>query len=166
MKVAIALLTLFALVLVEGARLRLVGFHYPVVVQNQPLLHPIKVSLFQGTNLLLQDGDVIALDVAEASDISNTLSQSAFEVDIEGDRSGRAAIYGRRNGWICGTPWAQPIRIPLIRDIVYKNRRELIAVGDYVSSNDQPQPAANGSQPFSLVPTPTPSTASAADAGR
>ena len=39
------------------------------------------------------------------------------------------AISARQDGWVCGTPWAQPIVIPIFPVVVYRNRRELVALG-------------------------------------
>jgi hypothetical protein len=132
MKLAATLLIAFVLLIACASVTGIVGFHYPHVIQDEPLHHPQKVTRVDGKNIILESGIVIALDGTQASDISNKLWQSAFKIDIEGSKTGPVAIWARQDGWICGTPWAQAIRIPLIGDTTYKNRRELIAVGDYV----------------------------------
>ena len=120
----------------------LVGFHYPHVIQNEPLHHPVAVVRVESNRLWLEDGRVLRLDGADSSQISNKLSQSEFRVDIEKGADGFLGIYARQNSWVCGTPWAQPIRIPIIRDTVYENRRELIAIAEIVKDGSQPPSVA------------------------
>ena len=157
----VLLLTVCAFVC--ASMIGVVGFHYPRVIPNEPLRQPQKVISVQGTNLFLESGTIIAIDTLEASDISNKLHQSGFEIDVEDSSGGPVAIYARQDGWVCGTPWAQPIRIPLIPDTTYRNRRELIALGSYLISNGQQVAAANWSQP---IRTQTNSTSSAAGSRR
>lgn len=144
MRFFLALLILTALILLGGLLTGVVGFHYAGIIQNEPLKNPQKVLSIRGDEIVLQGGSVIRIDDADISQISNKLSQAAFEVDLEGGDHGNAVgIYGRQNGWVCGTPWAKPIRIPLIRDRVYKNRRQLITLGWYVEPETQtPHPPA------------------------
>jgi len=139
MKTAAVLLCGFVLLLAGGWAIGLVGFRYPHIVQRDPLLHPCKIRDLQGTNMVLADGRVIAFQATYPSELSNELSQSEFEVDVEPRGSSGAAIYVRHKTMICGTPWAQPIVIPVIRDTVYKQHREMIALGTYVTTNSQPQ---------------------------
>jgi hypothetical protein len=148
MKITTAILVVAVLLIFCASMIGMVGFHYPHVIQDEPLQNPQKVLRVEGPNIFLESGAIIALDHVDASSISNKLDQSAFRVDIEGAKGGPLAIWARQDGWICGTPWAQPIRIPLIRDTIYKNRRELIAVGSYVESGGQQSGPANGSQPI------------------
>lgn len=148
MKTAAIVLSGLALLLAASWASGLVGFRYPHIVQGDPLRHPCKVRDVQGTNMVLADGRVIAFHASYPSEFSNELSQSEFEVDVEGRGISGAAIYARHKTKICGTPWAQPIVIPLIRDTVYKQHREMIAFGTYVTTNSQPSAPADGSQPF------------------
>ena len=104
-----------------------VGFHYPHVIQDQPLNSPIKVIRIDGNRLILQDKRVIEVEDYSNQDLTNQLAQSDFMIEIENGAANFVGVYARQNGWICGTPWAQPIRIPMFRDTVYRNRRELIS---------------------------------------
>ncbi len=148
MKIVATILIVVALLVVTASVIGLIGFHYPDVVQDEPLRNPQKVVRVEGTNIYLESGAIVALDGINTLEISNKLRQSAFEIDVEGTNKEPVAIWARQDGWVCGTPWAQPIRIPLIRDTTYKNRRELIAVGSYVDSNDRRGGAADASQPI------------------
>jgi hypothetical protein len=123
----------------------LIGFHYPRVIENEPLKDPHKVVRFEGTNLFLEDGAMIALGPFGSERLGDQLKKANFEIDIERDADGSCSVLSRQPGWICGTPWTQPIRIPLIADTVYRNRRELIAIGSYVAPKGQTGAAANGS---------------------
>jgi hypothetical protein len=162
MRAALTCLAIVVLLAAGGSALGLVGFHYPRVVQNEPLRNPQTVVRLDGIDLGLQSGAIIRVEAMESLEISNKLSQSAFEIDVESGKDETVAIYARLNGWVCGTPWAQPIRIPLIRDTVYRNRRQLIGFGSYVRPHSQPDGAANRSQP---VGSETNRTSSAAGSG-
>ncbi len=135
-KIIATILIVGALLVVSASMIGLIGFHYPDVVQDEPLRNPQKVVRVEGTNIHLESGAIVALDGLDTLEISNKLKQSAFEIDIEGTNKEPVAIWARQDGWVCGTPWAQPIRIPLIRDTTYKNRRELIAVGSYQNAKN------------------------------
>jgi hypothetical protein len=127
----------------------LVGFHYRHVIENEPLKDPHRVLRAEGTNLFLEDGTVIALNPFYREPVTDQLKQANFEVDVERDTDGSCCVLARRRGgWICGTQWAQPIKIPLIVDTVYRNRRQMIGLGSYVVSKGQQDGAASGSQPI------------------
>jgi hypothetical protein len=146
MKATVA--TLIVVTILVGAWITgFIGIHYPHVIQDQPLRHPLAVVRVETNRLWLEDGRVLALDDADGSQISNKLSQSDFKVDIEPGADGILGIYARQKNWICGTPWAQPIRIPIFRDTVYKNRRELIAIGMIEEASSQQSGAANAASP-------------------
>jgi len=125
--------------LVFAASLGIVGFRAPRVVQNQPLMAPIRVVSIDGAKLVLEDKRIIQTEPYSGQDLSNQLSQSDFMVDLEPGAGETVGVYARQTGWICGTPWAQPIRIPIIRDTVYKNRRQLIATGEFIRGNEDSQ---------------------------
>jgi len=161
MKVTGYIVVTVLVVVVFGSMIGLVGFHYPSVIQDEPLRNPQKVLRVEGTNIFMEGGAVIALDQVYASGLCNKLKQSGVQIEVEGARGEPVAIFARQDGWVCGTPWAQPIRIPLIPDRIYKNRRELVAVGVLVGG--QPEGAANRSQP---VRSGTNRTAVAAGSGR
>ena len=142
LRVAAALAVLIALAWFSG----LVGFHYPHVIKNEPLKAPVKVMRVDEQKLFLEDGRTIEVETYPGEDLTKQLSQSDFMIDVEPAADGLVNIYARQDGWICGTPWAQAIRIPIFRDKVYKNRRELIAVGrilkDVVRTEQEPYPRA------------------------
>ena len=123
---------LLLLLLVIATALGMVGFRYPYVVQDQPLNNPVKVLCVESNRLHLADSRVVEVDPHSKQDITNQLAQSDFMIDVEDGADDEVVIYARQNGWICGTPWAQPIRIPIFRDTVYRNRRELITVGKII----------------------------------
>lgn len=128
----IAWATVAALLLLTFAWLMgIVGFHYPHVVEDEPLNAPIKVNGIEGHRLYLSDTRVVALRTASEETLRETLSESDFYVEIDGEGS-LVTIHARKDGWVCGTPWTQPIRIPLFSETVYRNRRELIGFGELV----------------------------------
>lgn len=116
----------------------IVGVHYPVVVQDEPLHHPVKVVSVVESRLVLANGQVIAVEGTDKARLDKQLSQSGYEVDVEEESgtgsTGITRIYARQDGWICGTPWAQPIKIRLIPQMVYRNRRQQIGFGEVVKT--------------------------------
>ena len=151
MRIVVYSVGLIFLLLVIAAALGMVGFHYPHVVQDQPLNDPVAVLHVESNRLILADGRVIEADLDSEQDITNQLAQSDFMIDVERGQDGFVGIYARQDGWICGTPWAQPILIPVFRDTVYRNRRELITIGTVIG--EQP---TNGGRLRSQGCTPAP----------
>ena len=135
------------LIFILGILSGLIGIHYPHVVENQPLESPIKVVRIDGQNLTLSDGRVIIIDEETGRNWRAVLSESDNMIDVEEHDDGLVEVYGRQNGWICGNPWVQPIRIPIIRDTVYKNRRELIAIGKLKKGNSQQDALTDAAKP-------------------
>ena len=131
----------------------LVSFTSVTTVPNDPLAHPCKVKELDGMNLVLENGQVVGLDqtFSRATDISNRLARSDFQIDIEhGETNGpgffdivqgdtnRLDIYVRRlrrNDSI--RPFV--ITIPFVRKTVGANDRAWIASGRYVFTKSQPE---------------------------
>jgi hypothetical protein len=164
MKYIIRFLSFFVVGLAACWMLGWVEFTYLNIVPNEPLLHPRKARELQGTNMVMQDGQIIALWPKYPSersteeiygDISNQLSRSDFQVDVD-SKDGQLEIYVRKHRKF--RDYAPPFTIPLIRQTVGKNRRELLAYGAYVQTNVQPESSTNASQP---IPTVTNGTQSA-----
>ena len=122
----ILVVALFVIACVIG----LIGFHYPHVIEDEPLKFPIKVVQIEGHDLVLEDGRRMALDdwTEDRGTISEVLAQSDFQIDVEPLVGETYAVWARQDGWICGTPWAQPIRIPIFKDTVYCNRRQPVGI--------------------------------------
>ncbi len=127
---------IFVVLITFGFLIGIVGFHYPQVIENEPFNSPIKVIDMKVNKLFLADGKIIQIDNKFKRDWEKVLSESEFMVDLKFKKD-LFFIYARQKSWICGTPWAQPIRIPLFKDIVYENRIELIAVGKQVTDESQ-----------------------------
>lgn len=103
-----------------------VGIHYPLVIQDEPLRNPARIVNVSGKLVTLEDGRKLRMEGIESEDDWNSIfQQSNYQIEIEANDDG-AMIIARQKGWICGTPWAQPIRVPLIPDIVYKNRKKVV----------------------------------------
>lgn len=117
------------LLLVTASFTGLVGFRYPTVVEDEPLLAPSKVLFIDGDEIHLTDSRVIRIRSTSAQSLREAIAESDFSIDVSGCGD-LVVIYARQDGWICGTPWAQPICIPLIPETVYQNRRELLAIGE------------------------------------
>ena len=131
------LLAVVALVL--GIVTGLIGISYPVRVDSTALSSPVKVQRITGQQIELVDGRVITL--SDDQEWKDRIADSKNWVDLEGDPEGPEVwIYGDRKLLICGTPWAQPIRIPIIPNRIPMNHRQLIAVGEISKKAEQAVP--------------------------
>ncbi len=132
-----SLLGLVALSL--GIGTGLIGISYPVAVDNTTLMSPIEVERITGNQIKLVDGRVITLsDAYTEYEWQDRIAQSKNRVDLDGDSEGPEVwIYGDYNRGFCGTPWAQPIRIPIIPILIPRNQRLLIAVGEMTKRAEQ-----------------------------
>lgn len=130
MKKAAITLGMIAGLLLIGYSIGFVGVRYPRIIENQPLLNPQQVAKISGSRIELQDGrifEVLEDFAGEKWPISDVGIHR--QIDIEPDFGDDGFIlYGNRDGWVCGTPWAKPIVIPIFGDDVYRNRREMIAL--------------------------------------
>ena len=134
MKNSAAILLLICVVLGLGAFMGLIGFHYPRVIENQPLSNPIAISNVEGLAVSLTDGRILELESYDYNGSENHLLAKGTMIEIEEISDGEVVIWGNKPGWICGTPWAQPIRIPLLADDVYRNRREMLSFATYAET--------------------------------
>ena len=164
MKSTAALLVILLLGLAICWAAGLVEFTYANVVSNEPLLHPRKVKQFNGTNMVLESGEIIALLPRYSSersaeeiyaDLSNQVSRSDFEVDLQPTKGDRVGIYVRRLRKFRDS--APPFTIPIIRQTVGRKYRQQIALGIYVTANGQ-NGVANGSQSIRSDTNRTPAT--------
>ena len=110
----------------------ILGFSYPEIIENQPLLNPVKVVQVVSNRFMLEDHRMVEVETTPGIDITNQLAESGYMIDLELNKGSLIGIYARQDGWVCGTRWAQPIRIPIFPTKVYKNRRELIAIGNRI----------------------------------
>lgn len=126
--VIVALVCLF--VATEG--FGLIGLHYPRAIDNDPLVSPVTVTLVAPNVLQLEDGrrlEVAFQDLGVALD--KAISDSDGKIDMEVGNNGVVSVYLKRRSWVCGTPWARAINIPLIPDDVPLNRRQLVGTGRF-----------------------------------
>ena len=114
----------------------LIGISYPVRVYNTALTSPVKVKRIIGHQIELVDGRLITL--SDDEEWKTQIAYSKNWVDLEGDPEGPEVwVYGDRKFMLCGTPWAQPIRIPIIPNRIPMNHRQLIAVGEITKTAEQ-----------------------------
>ena len=148
----------------------LVEFTYPNAVPNEPLLRPQKVRSLDGTNMVLESGEIIALSPRYSSersgeevslDISNQVSRGGFEVDVAPKSGGRVEVFVRWPKKFRDS--APPFTIPIVPETVGRKYRKSVAFGTYLGANSQPDGAANWSQP---VPSETNRTSATAGSGR
>jgi hypothetical protein len=99
-------------------------FRYPRAFENDPLIAPIGVAMLDGDEIRLTDGRVLRfIDAPDLALIEQKLNAGDHRVDIEEYEAGRFIVYVKERGWICGTPWARLISIPLIPQDVPINHR-------------------------------------------
>jgi hypothetical protein len=106
----------------------LVGLHYMRAVDNDPLVAPVRVLSVQKSTLRLEDGRALQVDHLLRHDVPlrELIEASGNWVDVEPDGPQTLIVFVKTRRGICGTPWAQPVSIPLIPDNVPVNRREQI----------------------------------------
>jgi hypothetical protein len=120
--IAISLGVLLGLIITPG----FIGLRYPRAKYNNPLRNPVQVDRVHGRTLVLADGR--ELELSESSgDIAALVAESKNRIDLVAVND-QYMVFVNRRGWICGTPFAAMIQIPLIPVDVPMNRREPIGV--------------------------------------
>lgn len=109
----------------------MVSFSYPDVIENQPYKNPIKVVSFSDNTITLENGKEYF--IGNHAEIAFDMIKNAGNV-IETPEGVDFGVKCRVEGWICGTPWAQPIVIPIFSEKVYKNRIHVVGVAHEVGS--------------------------------
>lgn len=134
MKTGLTILIVILGLLVLGVLTGVVGIHYPRVIENQPLVNPIEISKVEGSVVTLADGRILEFEGDAPKGSWENFFASGRKIDIEENGADEVMVWANKPGWICGTPWATPIRIPLIADDVYRNRREVVGLGTFRES--------------------------------
>jgi hypothetical protein len=99
-----------------------VGLRYPIIVKNEPFKKPTKVLEVNGQELTLENGKVIYIKDFSSEEIIKDLKYSNYTIQVENVDPTQIIVYIRREGGVCGTPWAAPIRIPIFGQTVYRDR--------------------------------------------
>lgn len=71
-------------ILIVASWLRIIQFHYPRAVENDPLLFPVKVQSVSGNTLVLEDGRTLQVETYDEP-LDQIIQQSDFQVDVESD---------------------------------------------------------------------------------
>jgi hypothetical protein len=124
---------IFVILLILASALNIVQFHYPRIIESDPLLAPIRVVSATGNTLTLADGRRLAVQTDEPLD--EALKVSDFRIDIEPTVGREFALHVKRRGWICGTPYMSLITIPLIPDDVSINHRGFLGTARLVATS-------------------------------
>ena len=145
---------LLTVAIILGMVTGIIGISYPVRVDVTSLKTTIKVERFTENQIELSDGRVITLSDAYADHVwQDRIVYSKNQVDLEGDADGSDVwIYGDRKFKLCGTPWEQPIRIPIIPNRIHMNFRDLIAVGKITRLAERPDAPQQDTKPADKVP--------------
>ena len=125
----------------------IVGLHYPRPINNNPLQAPIHVIAINGNKLDLADGRVVELENPQlpTSEIQQLLQNSQMLVDVEATAPTfphEVMISVKQRHFICGTPWARIISVPLFPDDVDANKKGLLGFGS-IRSPHPIAPATN-----------------------
>ncbi|MGC4015604.1 MAG: hypothetical protein QM755_13950 [Luteolibacter sp.] len=117
----------------------LIRITYPKIVNNPVLSHPIQVTAVSGDQITLVDGRVLKVE-SMGPELTKAMSESRNEVELQPSpyEPGEYQIYGRKRRFICGTPWAGLINIPIIPCKIDGNERTLIGFADDVASSSAP----------------------------
>lgn len=127
----------------------IVGLRYPRLINNNPLQAPIQVVAINGTKLDLADGRVVELEspLLTSSEIQQSLQNSQMLVDVEAADPTfphDVTLYVKQRQFICGTPWASVIRIPLFPDNIDANRKWVLGFGNIRSPHPIPSGTSQG----------------------
>ena len=119
----------------------LVGFRYPSVVENQPLLSPCRVGRVNGSELLLEDGRVVTVQLDHLPleppnvSVADLVEESDNQVDLEpSDDRSHAVVYVKRHRSFCLRPWNRVVTVPLIRVEVPTHKRYRVGVAQITST--------------------------------
>jgi hypothetical protein len=87
----------------------LIGFYYPIWIENEPLNNPVEVVWMSPRGLHLVDGRVVAV-TWRPEILKDALDQSRNLIELESDdEAGMATIYVKRRITKCGTSWVRLI---------------------------------------------------------
>ncbi len=139
MMIAVAVISLFFAWTIDQLRKGrpLVVFEYPVVVENEPLIHPIRLVAVETDDLVLQDGRKIRLENGPYYDGYfgfGDPGQTVY-VDVETASDGLITVHGLKSSFVCGNCSRRgvlPLRIPLFARTVCWNHRSLVGTGRLV----------------------------------
>lgn len=133
-----------------------IEFTYPNIVPNEPLLHPQKVRELNGTNIVLESGQIYGLSPWLSGDgtpeewssaFRNELKRSGFEVDVEDKQGNRVEVYVRWPRKFRDS--APPFTIPLIWQTTGKYYRKPMAFGVPLGDETKLNRIASGFQALS-----------------
>jgi hypothetical protein len=122
--------------LVLGSSFGIIQLHYPRVIENSPLIAPVKVQSISASKLVLEDGRSFEVFYANYPDIALLIKESENLVDLHFYSGTEVEIYVKQRGFICGNSWQGLIEIPLIADIVPRYHRDLVGLAKI---GDQPE---------------------------
>lgn len=90
-------------------KVRVIGIHYPKLVENRVLERPVRVLSVTGTHLVLEDGrDIEMVDPEIEDELADAVLESSNLVDVDPDGDGYEVSVSQHL-WLCGTPWADPV---------------------------------------------------------
>ncbi len=112
-------------ILVFGSSFGIIQLHYPRIIENEPLLAPLKVQSLSADKLVLEDGRSFEV-FWSTSEAVRSLNESEYLVDLHFYSGTDVEIYAKSRNFICGTPWNGLIVIPLIADKVPRYHRQLV----------------------------------------
>jgi hypothetical protein len=130
--IALILILCFAVYLAHSTRI--IGFHYPEVINDQPFVDGVKITGVDGLRITLENNTVIQLENGALPKYEKIQMSVGDMVKLDTDDNQSYLVYARKNGWICGTPWNAQFTIPIIKDRVYRNRIQYI--GSAVKVNE------------------------------
>jgi len=124
-------------ILVFGSSVGIIQLHYPRVIENSPLIAPIKVQSFSASKLALEDGRSFDVFWTNHPDIALLIKESENLVDLHFYSGTEVEIYVKQRRFICGNSWRGLIQIPLIADIVPRYHRDLVGLAKQDPQADQ-----------------------------
>jgi hypothetical protein len=131
--------TVFAIVIVVLDGMGVLGFTYPRAVENNPLLNPVRVIAVSSNSFTVADGRSFSVDFDHAL-FSRAVTNAGIQIELSDMGDGMFTVYTTERGWICGTPWARMITIPVIPESVPINRRRYAGIVELKEEKTQLTP--------------------------
>jgi hypothetical protein len=116
--------------------LRIVGFRYPRVVENDPLIAPVKVLEVTDNKFVLADGRELVVDGLDER-VGRSLRESNFRVDLEPQGDSGFVVHVKERGRIGieELPTRSLVNIPLVPNDIPINHRKTLTTAHLLAAD-------------------------------
>jgi hypothetical protein len=118
--------------------LGVIGFKYPVMVEGDKLRNPVHVQAVENGIIRLDDRRVIQVDRSTTEILKLRLAESNGMLELKQLDKSEVEVYtGRTMNGYCGTPFSQPLCIPLIKVKIPKHLKFFVCQGTIVQAENK-----------------------------